>query len=390
MTKAMRELLAQLSEAEERARDAIARGSKADAEKAMEEVRELRAKIDFLRELEAREEQEFEPSRPKGEQKDREELKAEYRRVFLKTVRNKRLTADEQSIVRDYQKTFFNVMHEGGVTTDPDGDAGVLVPEDDVKTINELMRQLTNLDEYVTVENVTTLSGKRVLEKDAMFTPFVEIDEYGEVPEITGPQFVTISYTVKKRGGFLPLTRELLEDNDANLLNYINNWLAKKAVATYNSLILPLLQAIPAQDLPDVKAIKKLANVVLEPAFVNRATWLTNQDGFQWLDEQEDTNGRPLLQPDPTQPTQRLLLGRPVRVVENRLWPSTGGKAPLIFGDLRQYIVHFRRMGFELASTREGGEAWRRDSLEMRALMRDDVQVWDDKAAVAGTLTISS
>lgn len=392
MTKAMRELLARRSEAENRAREAITNGTAEEVKAAREELEDIKTRIDTLKAMEAEEEREAEERLPKGEKTDREELKARYRNVFLKAVRNRRLSADEQSTIRDYAKEFYNVMHGGGVSTDPDGDASIVVPVDAVTTINELIRQETNLAAYVRTEQVTTLSGTRVLEKDARHTPFATIDEYAEVQEIDGPQFVPISYQVVKRGGFLPLTRELLEDNDANLLAYVTRWLAQKTVATYNGIIVPMLNAITADDLADVKAIKKLKNVDLIPAFANRATWYTNQDGFNWLDEQEDNQGRGLLQPDPTQPTSRMLLGRPVVVVENDLWPSvvdTDTKAPLVLGDLTEYIVHFQRMGYELASTREGGEAWRRDSLEMRAIMRDDFKTWDDKAVVAGKIVLS-
>ncbi|MGQ0455225.1 phage major capsid protein [Bacillus sp. SS-TM] len=34
---------------------------------------------------------------------------------------------------------------------------------------------------------------------------------------------------------------------------------------------------------------------------------MTNQDGFNYLDQLEDKDGRPLLQPDPTNPTRKLL-----------------------------------------------------------------------------------
>lgn len=392
MTKRMRELLAARNEAVETVRAHMDKRDAEAAEKAMAEVRSVDKMIAMQKELEAEEEREFEAARPAAERKDEQELANEYERVFLKAVRNQRMSADDMSTMRAYRREILNVMHEGGVSGDPDGDSSIVVPVDVETRINELIRQETNLAQYVRREQVSTLSGTRVLEKDARHTPFVAIDEYAEVQEVDGPQFVPVSYEIKKRGGFLPLTSELLEDNDANLLQYVINWLGQKVPATYNSLILPILDALTAVDVTSVDDVKHLKNIEIIPAFANRGTWFTNQDGYNWLDTQKDDSGRYLLQDDIANAGGKLLQSRPVIVVENELWPSvvdTNTKAPLVFGDLEEYIVHFERKGYELASTREGGEAWRRDSLEMRALMRDDFVTWDDKAVVRGDIVIS-
>ncbi|MNR37550.1 Phage capsid family protein [compost metagenome] len=83
--------------------------------------------------------------------------------------------------------------------------------------------------------------------------------------------------------------------------------------------------------------------------------------------------------------------GRQIVVVSNRYMPSdaVNGKAPIVIGNLKQLIAFFSRKFFELASTKEGGDAWRRDTTELRAIMRDDIKIWDPAAAVYGQLDIS-
>jgi HK97 family phage major capsid protein len=76
------------------------------------------------------------------------ELEAEYKRVFLKGLRRQRITADDHSIISEYRAA----MHEGAVTTDPDGDTGIIVPQDIQTRINELMRTLNDLSQYIRVE----------------------------------------------------------------------------------------------------------------------------------------------------------------------------------------------------------------------------------------------
>ena len=391
MSKKLRELLQALETEKAKVRSLLAENKVLDAEKVMEEVRSLQKAVALQQELEALEDQTLDDATPIDHNHNRTdtELEAEYKRVFLKGLRRQRITADDHSIISEY----LAAMHEGGITTDPDGDTGIIVPQDLQTRINELMRTLNDLSQYIRVETVNTLSGSRVLEKDEDMVPFAVVDEYGEIQEIDNPKFTPVTYKLIKRAGFLPLTNELLKDTDQNILSYVSNWIAKKHVVTKNSLIIAILNSLNKKGLTDIKAIKKVLNVDLDPAISLSSTIITNQDGFQWLDEQEDGNNRPLLQDDITQPGKKLFKGRPIVVVANRTLPSTGTttvKAPFIVGNFKELMVLFTRGVYELASTNIGGDAWRRDSTELRTITRDDCVKWDTESAVFGQLTIST
>ncbi|MGR5861838.1 phage major capsid protein [Bacillus pacificus] len=75
--------------------------------------------------------------------------------------------------------------------------------------------------------------------------------------------------------------------------------------------------------------------------FAAVANIFTNQDGFNYLDQLEDKNGRPLLQPDPTNPTRKKLFsGKPVIVLSNKtIATDKDGKAPFIVGDLKEAVI---------------------------------------------------
>lgn len=358
-----------------------------DAENLMAEVRSLQKKIGMQQELEMEEIKIIEDATPIN--KSDQDLEAEYRRIFLKGLRRQRITLDDESIINQYQAA----LHEGGVSTDPDGDMGIIVPEDIQTRINKIMRTMNDLSTIIRTERVNNLSGSRVLEKDEDMVPFAVVDEYGEIQEIDNPKFTQVSYKLIKRAGFLPITNELLRDSDQNILAYITNWIAKKHVITKNSLILDILKSLSSKELKDINAIKKVLNVDLDPAFSLSSSIITNQDGFQWLDEQEDGNKRPLLQDDITQPGKKIFKGRPIIVLANRTLPSIGTatvKAPLIVGNFKELAVLFNRGTYELASTNIGGDAWRRDTTELRTITRDDCVKWDESAAVFGKLTIST
>jgi len=392
VTKELRALLQKLEKAKEEVRSLLAEDKTNEAKDKMAEVRSLQEKVDLQRELEETEARGLGGKEldDKGnvEERDMKELESEYRSIFLRGIRRRPITSEQRSIIAEYERRA--VMNEGETNPAiPDGDVGMVVPQDIQTRINTLMREWNDLSQYVTVENVSTLSGSRVLETDADMTPFAVVDEYGQIQETDNPKFTTVTYKVKKRAGYLPLTNELLADNDANLLNYVTNWIARKAVHTRNTQIIALLRTLTPKALDDVKAINTVLNVDLDPAISLSSIILTNQDGFNWLDNQVDGIGRPILQEDITQPGRKLFKGRQIVVASNRHLPTVDDKAPFFIGNLKQFMVLFNRRFFELASTREGGDAWRRDTTELRTIMRDDYVKWDEAAAVFGEVDLT-
>lgn len=389
MSKELREMLQALEEQKAKVRALLAENKVTEAEALMEEVRALQKKANMQMELEAADDPQLDNGTPVNSRTDAE-LESEYRRVFMRGLRRQNISADDRSIVNEYRAA----MHEGGVTDDTDGNATLIVPQDIQTRINEIMRTLNDLSQYVRIETVNTLSGSRVLEKDEDMTPFPVVNEYGLIGEIDNPKFVPVTYKLVKRAGILPLTNELLRDSDQNVLAYVSRWIAKKHVVTKNSLIIAILNAMEKKGLADLKAVKKVLNVDLDPALVTAGgIVLTNQDGYNWLDEQVDGNGRFLLQDDITQPGRKLFKGLPVAVAANRYLPSSGTttvKAPIIMGNLREQIVLFTRGQYDLASTREGGDAFKRDTTDLRTIVRDDCKQWDAGAAVFGQLTITA
>lgn len=393
MTKELRAMLDRLDGMKAEVRTMMAEDKVTEAKAKMDEVRSLQAKVDIQRELEETEARGLGgrelDDRGNVESRDMKELETEYRGIILRTIRRKDVSLEQQSVIREYENRA--LMNEGGTNPAiPDGDVGLLVPQDVQTSINALMREWNDLSEFVKVENVNTLSGSRVLEKDEDMTPFVDVDEFEEIEEIDNPKFTRIPYAVKKRAGFLPLTNELLADTDTNLLAYVTEWIARKAVHTRNTKILTLLRTLTPQTLADVKAINSVLNVSLDPAISRSAVLLTNQDGFDWMDNQYDNNGKPILQEDITKPGTKIFKGRRIAVMANRNLPTIGTNAPLFIGNMKQFAVIFNRRFFELASTREGGQAWRRDTTEMRTIMRDDYRKWDDKATIYGHLDITA
>ena len=387
MTKKERELRQLMAEKQTHIQNLLADNRIDEAESATEELKAIRREFDIVQTM-----NDVVPAAaPFGGMPQQEEAKdVDTTHVFAQLLRNRHesLSDTELSFAKSMAVRNAANMNEGA------GEAGgFIVPTDEQTKINELKRALNPLSALVRVENVNTMSGTRVLEKASDMTPFASVAELATIGEIDGPKFTQVKYAIKKFAGILPISEELLADSDQNLLAYANGWLAKKSVATENAQILAVLKTLTKAPLTNLDGIKDLLNVTLDPTISLMSSVLTNQDGFNFLDKQKDTDGRYLLQPNPLDSTQKLLFGKPVTVVANKVLPTDTAvastkKAPVIIGSFTDAVALFDRQATTLTGTSVGGDAWKRDSYDVKAVTRIDVQKFDDKAVVFGELTI--
>lgn len=387
MTEKERELRQLMAEKQTHIQNLLADNRIDEAESATEELKAIRREFDIVQTM-----NDVVPAAaPFGGMPQQEEAKdVDTTHVFAQLLRNRHdsLSDTELSFAKSMAVRNAANMNEGA------GEAGgFIVPTDEQTKINELKRALNPLSALVRVENVNTMSGTRVLEKASDMTPFASVAELAAIGEIDGPKFTQVKYAIKKFAGILPISEELLADSDQNLLAYVNGWLAKKSVTTENAQILAVLKTLTKAPLTNLDGIKEILNVTLDPTISLMSSVLTNQDGFNFLDKQKDTDGRYLLQPNPLDSTQKLLFGKPVTVVSNKVLPTdtsvaSAKKAPVIIGSFTDAVVLFDRQATTLTGTSIGGDAWKRDSYDVKAVTRIDVQKFDDKATVFGELTI--
>jgi len=360
-----------------------------DITAATEELRKINAKIEFSETQEDNAKKEAKKKIENGtmssydSQDDAQRSDEEYEAAFFNVLRGRALTADQQIAVQEVNNALSSETGEDG---------GYLIPVDQQTAIKELKRSMQNLEGEVNVENVTTKSGSRVIEKDAEHTAFTEFTEADDLTETDSPQFQTVEYSIKDRGGILPVKNNLLNDNTANLKSYLNKWLAKKSVATRNKLIADLLATLTPTAVADLDDIKDILNVQLDPSIKEMAKVYTNQDGFNKLDKMKDSDGNYLLQPDPTDKTKKLLAGKEVKVYSNKVLKTTGTTtllAPIYIGALKECITLFDRQAISLLSTLTGGTAFGKNRTEIRAITREDVQLVDSKSMVFGQLDVT-
>ena len=381
MNKELRELLDSIKNKKQEVKDLCKAGKIEDAAKAKEELKDLQAQFDLLYDLEADKLDDMEGKAAAGNAKKVLDKTKNIANAFVNAIK----AAVGKGTLTDEDKEILNSMNEG-----KDEDGGLTVPKDIRTAVKELRRSEDALETLVNVERVSTLSGSRVIERYADQTPFDNVDEEAEFPEVSTPQFEKIDYKVKKKGGILKVTQELLSDTAENIIAYLKKWIAKKAKATRNFMIVAKIREItadaeiPVEDLDD---LKKIFNILLDPAIALTAGVVTNQDGYNWLDTLKDKDGRYILQPDPTKPTNMLLFGKyPVKKVSNKTMPSVtvegGYKVPIVCGDLKEAITIFDRETLTIDISSSAGDLWKTDQTGIKVRERLDIQSVDEEAII--------
>lgn len=384
MTKEMRELLNQFQKAQAKAKELLNKEgvTKEEIEAATQEIATIKAKIEALKSIEVDDYLDNGTKMSSNEVKEITKVEAFVKAI--KSVNEKvKLTAEEKEVLNATTMTE-GIPEDGGLT----------VPQDIRTEIKELRRSYPDaLENYVNVEKVNTLSGSRVIEKEADYIPFDNVDEAAEFPEMEGPQFEQIKYEVKKKGGILKFSRELLEDTAENILDYVRKWVAKKGKATRNALILKVLNEEFGTEKVEVSSLddlKDIFNAKLDPAFELTSIAIMNQDTFNYFDKMKDNDGRYILQPDPTQPTRRLLFGRyPIVRVSNKTLPTVDNKALIYCGDLKEAITIFDRESLSIEFNDKSDSTWNADLMAMKARERLDVKAVDKKAVVVGEVDLT-
>ncbi|WP_286149569.1 MULTISPECIES: phage major capsid protein [Bacillota] len=381
MNKKMRELFNKIEQKRLMAKGFMEEGENKDlvkAEALLDEVDELQKEFDLEKRVyEAAKnnntptEEEFEKKKNEGKAKDSIKEFAEVTRSF---IRGK------------------------GLVEGVDADGGYTVPEDISTKIQYYKDVEYSLLQDIDVETVKTNKGARTYQKKTDVDTFVDIDENGEITnEIEAPKFERLAYSIQDRAGFMPVSNDLINDSDANIVEIVTKWLGKADVATSNKKILELVANKEAVELTNIDGIKTALNVTLGQAYKDGAKIYTNDDGLNYLDTLKDATGRPLLNPDPTAPSKlQLRCGTTVlsiKVLPNKVLTTKNNQVPFIIGNLYDYAKKFEHQNMSIMASNVATigkfNAFSNNMTLLRAIVRDDYKVKDKDSIVNGYITLS-
>ena len=256
------------------------------------------------------------------------------------------------------------------------------------------MRQYKSIRDVIGYMPVGALTGSFPIENFETITGLVDFTDGTDGTDSNDIKFKNINYSLKEKAAFIKLSNTLLMLTDNALIAYVVEIFSKKAIVTENTLGIATLKSNKTvKPLADWKALKSSINTDLDPAVLYGCSIVTNQDGFDVLDSALDTTGRPILQPNPANPTQMLFKGYPVVVYSNAMIPSSEAtisvkaKAPIFYGNLQE-AAKFIDLNGQIAFATSSEAGFMSNTTIARLIEFIDVQQVDssDKCYVYGEL----
>lgn len=261
---------------------------------------------------------------------------------------NKKMT--EKTIIDNNEKTetrsFEDFIRSHGEMRDGLTTSGVaaVVPDEVVTPVLELKNSKYNLAQYATVKTVSAGSGHYPIAKRNEKATLATKEELAEIADVDANMFEDVPFDVKTRAGKIALSNEIVEDAAVDIVGEVKNQLQKLVDNTDNQNIMKVLTSstFKKENATSTDDLKKIFNVELDPAL--NKMWLVNQSGFNYLDTLKDSEGRYLLQPNPTAASGFSLFGAPVAMISDAVMPNnTDGSFPMIAGDISEAVAVFRR-----------------------------------------------
>ena len=375
MNKRMRELQALIAQEANTAKS-YTDGENKDMEKAkahLEKAKELQAELDVLADLE-----QVNKGKVPADPVPGAEKKANGFNLIAKMLHRKSLDEVEKEAL------ITGANSANGET--------YLVPEDVRAEINELRKSYVSAKSLVTVETTDALAGSVTYEAG---TPagLADFDDGDAIAEETGVKFVLKKFTIAWKGKIIPISRILLGAAKANLMNYLNRWFVRNAVISENAKIFETLKAGYNSGAPKAvagwKALKKSITVDLDPSCLINGVIATNQSGFACLDAEEDKDGKPVLQPNPANPTEKLFQGMVVHVFPDaQLANIDATHFPMIYGDTKAGATFVEHQNLEFTASEHF--LFGKNQNCLRVVEGFDVMNTDTSAYIYGSFTATT
>lgn len=231
-----------------------------------------------------------------------------------------------------------------------------LIPEDVRLAINEAKKSRKSAKMLCTVMETDGIAGSFNFDASTD-AGLVDFEDGDTLDGSVAPRFERKSFTIKYKGAYIPVSDLLRGNEQANLMAFLRGWFVKRAIKSENADIFATAKECyndgTPKELADWVELKASINEDLDPAVSESDDFVivTNQTGFGILDSAVDENGRPILQPNPTEPTKKMLSGHTIEVFSDAQLPNeTGGKAPIIYGETKRALWFIENPAYQFAS----------------------------------------
>ena len=210
----------------------------------------------------------------------------------------------------------------------------------DLMPPREAKQDQTDLISLVNVVKVKNASGKWTLVKLTDQT-MNTVEELEENPSLAKPSFTKVNYDIKTRRGHLPVSQELIDDADYDVMGLVAKQAKNQERITKNKEIAKVLKTATAKNATGLDGLKDILNVDLKPYY--NATIVCTQSMFAALDKIKDKDGRYMLQTDITSPTGYKFAGRVIVVYPDDIIGGSTGDMKAFIGDIGEFATLFDR-----------------------------------------------
>lgn len=210
----------------------------------------------------------------------------------------------------------------------------------DLMLPREAKQDQTDLISLVNVVKVKNASGKWTLVKLTDQT-MNTVEELEENPSLAKPSFTKVNYDIKTRRGHLPVSQELIDDADYDVMGLVAKQAKNQERITKNKEIAKVLKTAKAKNATGLDGLKDILNVDLKPYY--NATIVCTQSMFAALDKIKDKDGRYMLQTDITSPTGYKFAGRVIVVYPDDIIGGSTGDMKAFIGDIGEFATLFDR-----------------------------------------------
>lgn len=246
------------------------------------------------------------------------------------------------------KKEIMEILTNKGLQVIPEEENSFLIIGDQKKQIEELKETLSPLKNYCSVIPMKEIKGKTLdeVENKRELTDLTDIEN---IPE-SNPNFRLSDWALRTYGDLVPLPNSLILDKEVNIIDFIGNSFAKKAVVTENKKILELMKTANVVAGTSYEDIIRILKEELESLMTEKAVIITNQDGFEYLDMALDTNNKKILTRSVEKDGLKLFRGKQeVKEISNKDLPNDEtGAIPFFIGSIYDFIRFYDKDQYQL------------------------------------------
>lgn len=257
-------------------------------------------------------------------------------------------------------------------------EGGALIPEE-LLAPGEKPEDVVDLKKYVGIVIVNSAAGKYpVIAKSG--SKMNTVEELAQNPQLANPQIDEIDYKVDTRRGYIPISQEVIDDADYDVVSVIRDEINSQSINTTNADIATVLKAAPAKTVTGLDGLKDLVNKDIKKVYSIK--FYLSASLYAELDKLKDDNGRYLLQDSITTASGKMLFGKEVIVLDDTTIGTEDGNLVGFVGDANAFCKFFdrKRVSVEWIDNQIYGKL-------LAGIIRYDVRKADEEAGFYVTWT---